>query len=104
MTGIELIKKEREDQLLKHGIPIYGDVRYNSMPTSYHDLTPLILGAIYILDDSGEFIDKPEHWDEEMLENILSKDYEDRLVIAGALIAAEIDRVQYIENPKLDTK
>lgn len=42
----------------------------------------------------------PAAWDENICSNMASKNYIQRLTIAGALIAAEIDRINYIENEK----
>ena len=37
------------------------------------------------------------NWDEDLWQKMCNKSYKDRLIIAGALIAAEIDRLQSIE-------
>lgn len=36
----------------------------------------------------------PENWDKAIFDKMISKPWKQRLIIAGALIAAEIDRIQ----------
>ncbi len=90
-TGIELIAIERQEQIEKHGRTIQNDVRLN-------EDKQLVWGAIQLF--SREFgyatdpDDKPEGWDILIWEKMQSKSYKERLIIAGALIAAEIDRLQ----------
>jgi hypothetical protein len=97
MTGIELIAKERQEQLEKHGISVKNDVQFNSM-MEYNGLPALPLAAIRLLDDSIQRV--PSHWDKKRLEHMQTKPYKERLIIAGAFIAAEIDRVQFIDDQK----
>ena len=95
MTGIELIAKERKEQLEKHGISVKNDAQFNSM-MEYNGLPALSLAAIRLLDDSIQRV--PAHWDKKRLEKMESKPYKERLIIAGALLAAEIDRVQFMDD------
>ena len=92
-TGIELIAKERQEQIEKHGRTIYLDVRFN-----YNK--QLSMGAYMLLSvDYEEVIDPesfPDGWDHETCKHMISKNYKERLIIAGALIAAELDRIQNI--------
>ncbi len=89
-SGIELITQEREEQLGKHGRDVRSDVYYNSV--SEDGYLPLVCGAIYLTDDN--FKRTPSHWNKEILNKMRGKDYKERLIIAAALIAAEIDRLQ----------
>ena len=84
-TGIELIAYEREEQLIKHQITIDKDIEQN-------DDHELAQGAIMLL--TCEINNKPEKWDRKKCRHMNEKSYKDRLIIAGALIAAEIDRLQ----------
>lgn len=90
-TGIELIALERWEQTFKHGRTIESDVKEN-------DNNQLSQGALMLLSvDYEEGIDSesyPEGWDKEICRKMLGKSYKGRLIIAGALIAAEIDRIQ----------
>jgi hypothetical protein len=97
-TGIELIADERKEQIEKHGRSVECDVKFNS----HYQLT---IGAellIQILNDSinedmDEYDECPEPpfmWDRKLWDKMCRKPYKERLIIAGALIAAEIDRLQ----------
>ena len=92
-TGIELIAKERQEQIKKHGRTISYDVKHNN-----HYQLSGAAGLLTHLDpeDYGDDTDAccPVEWDERLWEKMMSKDYEERLIIAGAFIAAEIDRLQ----------
>lgn len=83
MTGVELIAQERAEQIEKHGKTIASDVKLNQK-------ADLSNGALAIL--TGNNLTFPPHWNEALVEKLLSKPYRERLIIAGALIAAEIDR------------
>lgn len=89
--GIELIAKERQEQIQKHGRTLHNDVLQN-------DNCQLALGAEMLLAaEHEEGIDPysyPDGWDEKICRKMLAKSYKERLIIAGALIAAEIDRLQ----------
>lgn len=90
-NGIELIAQEREEQIKKHGRTIKKDVQFN-------DNEQLSMAAEMLLAaDHEEWIDPqsfPEDWDKTICAHMLSKPRKERLIIAGALIAAEIDRLQ----------
>lgn len=92
-TGIELIAEEREEQKVKHGYSLDEDAEYYSSEE-------LRKAAIYSLTlDRGWY---PESWEFWWHDKMMSKKermsqnefYIERLKIAGALIAAEIDRLQ----------
>ncbi len=93
-TGIELIAKERKEQLEKHGRTIKFDVEQNSEGE-------LRRGAIALLGYSNgeaDIISLPHTWDNKLCAKMCAKSYKERLIIAGALIAAEIDRLQVKSN------
>lgn len=88
-TGIELIKKEREEQILKHGRTTEKDIREN-------DSYQLAIGASKLLAypaECNDCISPPEGWDIDLYKKMRGKPYRERLIIAGALIAAELDRL-----------
>lgn len=92
MTGIELIAKERQEQIEKHGHTPESDFqKYNGMYSP--ELTWAANAAATA--DLGEF---PKIWPDELCNKILDKPEIERLAIAGALIAAEIDRLLYIQG------
>lgn len=92
-TGIELIAEERQEQIEKHGRSISQDVTYNSGLEK-----PLTKAAAALTMEHGNSLAmqtmRPQNWDAEIWNKMMSKPYKERLIIAGALIAAEIDRVQ----------
>lgn len=87
MTGIELIAQERAEQLEKHNRTIWEDVKKND---NYH----LARGAVALI--NGDRKGFSPYWDRKTCQHMIDKSYRDRLIIAGALIAAEIDRIQFI--------
>lgn len=88
MTGIELIAKERQDQIEKHGRTVEFDVHTN---------TDQLLKAAEILVKPviSPFLRtrRPFGWCRIEWAKLIDKPYLERLTIAGALIAAEIDRL-----------
>lgn len=85
--GIELIAIERQEQLDKHGRTIKSDVETN-------DMGQLKWAAQSLITEMVE--DFPSDWDEKTFYKIMSKTKVEILTIAGALIAAEIDRIQRV--------
>ena len=89
-TGIELIADERREQIKKHGRTIEQDVIHN-----YE--RQLQVGAAKLLSDRND-TKPPEGWDVKIWTKMRGKRTFDKLIIAGALIAAEVDRLQAIEQ------
>lgn len=89
MTGIELIANERKEQIEKHGRTVEGDVLENANGE-------IIMGVKALLSEDGFLF--PSKWDMGICAKMLNKSYEERLVIVGALIAAELDRIEYIKT------
>ena len=85
MTGIELIAQERKEQIEKHGRTIAQDKQHNRR-------NELILGTIALLEDKEDLF--PFKWDRIVCRHMFLKGRVEQLAIAGALIAAEIDRIQ----------
>lgn len=95
MTGIELIAQERKEQLEKHEFSIERDI-------AWHKNGQLVDAAMQYL--GTDLIDcYPEDWDRRWYKSE-NPDWNgnriDELKIAGALIAAEIDRI--INDDKSD--
>lgn len=95
LDGIGLIAIERSEQLTKHGRTIESDVKENDKGQLSYAASVLCLQDPA---DFGEPIEVPEGWDDDKFDVILNKPYQQRLEIAGALIAAEIDRVLVVEK------
>lgn len=90
-TGIELIAEERQEQIEKHGRTLQHDDDYNDNNQLAHCAEMLLAVEHEEGIDSESY---PDGWDKEICRNMLSKTYFKRLIIAGALIAAEIDRLR----------
>lgn len=94
MTGIELIAQERAEQIEKHGRTVEQDVLYNKDFQLVDAAENLIFPLENYPEYGTDYISIPEDWNEGSFLKIMSKPYKERLIIAGALIAAEIDRIQ----------
>lgn len=98
-TGIELIAQERDKHPVKHGRTIADDVKYNKEMQLAHGAEALISKEwSYGFNNDEDLNQCPSGWDYEIWIKMYCKPYKQRLIIAGALIAAEIDRLIYIEN------
>lgn len=94
-TGIELIAQERAEQIVKHGRTVEKDIDKNRNQQLSIAAAKLIS---YEMDIPDFF--EPKDWNGILWEHMISKPYKERLIIAGALIAAEIDRLRISENTK----
>lgn len=90
MTGVELIAIERQEQIIKHKRTIENDVIENREGQ-------LIDGAMQLLKELPNDRKKPYMWNKPIWEHMRNKGDIERYAIAGALIAAEIDRLQATE-------
>jgi len=88
-TGAELIAKEYGEMRNKHGYTVQQDVHYNKGGQ-------LRQAAVALICDhgSGDISNLPNGWNDTLCRHMMEKTYKERLIIAGALIAAEIDRIQ----------
>jgi hypothetical protein len=91
-TGAELIAIEREEQIYIHGRTIEYDVENNEFSQLSYAAECLIT------DDPHNEIGAPHGWSSQLWTRMKNKSYKERLIIAGALIAAEIDRLNYTGN------
>lgn len=84
-TGAELISEERKEQIEKHGWDIKNDEDYSN--------NELLKAALFAINpDQFEW---PFNWTPEFRNKILLKtNTVERLKVAGAFIAAEIDRLK----------
>lgn len=95
-TGVDVIAKERWEQTDKHQFTIEGDVEHNTNEQ-------LAQAAVFVLTENPE--DYPDGWEPWLMENIRRKGDDvdgtiEKLGIAGALIAAEIDRLVALKAKK----
>lgn len=85
-TGVKVIGSERYEQLTKHKFDFEHDRQYVN--------GELKQAAIAIL--TGYRKDIPKDWENFFIDfNLKDKSIIDKLAIAGALIAAEIDRITF---------
>jgi len=84
MTGLDLIARERDEQINKHGRTVIRDVAENSKGE-------LLMAAIK-LTGKVEGIPWPANWDKEICDKMDAKTPDEKLVIAGAFLSAELDR------------
>lgn len=97
-SGIGQITKERAEQIFKHHRTIKKDSVEN--PNKQLSLGALLLLKLY--NDESVTIDSfPKEWDRAICTKMMNKSYKDLLVIAGALIAAELDRLKFDEKHTL---
>ena len=89
--GTVLIHKDRMEQLEKHKRIVIEDVRLNNRGQ-------LRAAAGHLIRHMPGSRDCPWGWDQELWDKMIAKPLFERTVIAGALIAAEIDRMLYIQN------
>lgn len=87
-TGSEQIAQERVDQILKHGHTTVSDIQKNPDKQLVNASSAILFKSKLC----------PEGWDDDKWQKLIEKPYPERLVIAGAFIAAEIDRVNRLEE------
>jgi hypothetical protein len=95
-TGIELIAEERQEQLTKHGRTIELDIENNTEGQLSEAASILCLQIpegfeSQYVNANSEY--PPIGWSQEWWVKTLKKSNKDRLIIAGALIAAELDKM-----------
>ena len=89
ITGIEEIQQERNEQIHKHNRQVKDDVLNNPNEE-------LKKAAIAML--TNDVLEFPENWNFYRKEKLLNKKtYKERLAIAGAFCAAEIDRLNALD-------
>jgi hypothetical protein len=86
--GAGAIASERWEQMHKHGWTILHDVNYTK--------DELLQAAMFCI--NPEVYSWPIGWSERFKDKILDKDKINRLRVAGAFIAAAIDREHYLLN------
>ena len=89
MNSLELIQQERKEQIEKHGRTLDHDIKYNA------DKEMGKAASMLAVPEVPEFFITfpPKGWDKEVWKKMISKPYKQRLIIAGALILAELDRL-----------
>lgn len=88
LTGIELTQAERQKQLEKFSID--HDYRLNKQQQ--------LKDAALLLIISSDEVHAPKGWDKEQWDKMKAKPYKERLVMAAALLAAEVDRLNHTDE------
>jgi hypothetical protein len=96
MTGAQLIARERREQIEKHGKTVTKD-RLNNPGAELPRAALRLVGATI----GGQNFKWPGAWKPEICGKIDAKPDLEKLIIAGAFIAAEIDR-RLAEGEKLE--
>jgi len=97
-TGAELIAIERnEKQILKHGFTAEHHAKH---PEWYNERQLVQAATLLTLEDLRQNTWFPKNWDAEWFKNLCLRNYKDRLIIAATLLAAEWDRLDYIQKEK----
>jgi hypothetical protein len=82
-SGIELITAERQDQIEKHSF----DKSHDNNEAAFN----LSNAAVFVLTQDEAYF--PKEWEGKWRDKFRAKTYKERLVTAGALLAAEIDKL-----------
>lgn len=93
-SGIEQIQAERQKQIDKYGFT--GEHHANH--PEWYDKGQLIEAARTLTMPKILSVFVPINWDIEWFSNLCNRPYNERIVIAGALLAAEIDRLNYLNK------
>lgn len=88
-TGIQLITEERELQIKKLGFTLEYDLKN-------HNRGDLLRLASYLISADSDYY--PHAFNKDFVAQLFVKPRVEQLSIAGALIAAEIDYIQYHEH------
>lgn len=91
--GVELIAEERQEQINKHGYGLKHDLNTNQEGQ-------LLMAAVFCI--TREATMWPAGWSTEYRDELYEKPLEQRIRIAGALLAAELDRRNDIEVNESD--
>lgn len=90
-SGIQAITQERREQIEKHGRSLINDIAINDEG----QLAQCAKALITLPNQHCGGVDMPADWDDNICYKMSKKSYKERLIIAGALIAAEIDRINH---------
>ncbi|MBO6184223.1 MAG: hypothetical protein J6O88_05935 [Chryseobacterium sp.] len=100
-TGVGLIATERQKQIEKHGFTGQYHLDYHEGYTSNQLSKAAVTLLMPDLIPNLGWTSVPENWDKEWFEKLMNKETKERLIIAGALIAAELDRLNALDKLNL---
>ena len=91
--GIELILLERLEQIEKHGRTVERDRTVNEDQQLRIAAMKLLIKADGFDDTEAERRTPPKGWDKAVWRKMITKGYKERMIMAAALLAAEVDRI-----------
>jgi len=92
--GVELIAIERKKQIEKHGFT----AEHHAKHPEWYDEFQLTDAASTLSMRIIKSCCVPLNWDAEWFKKLCLRTYEERLIIAGALLASEWDRLDYLQK------
>jgi len=92
-SGVSLIAMERSEQIYKHHRTLEQDREFNNECQLSFAAAILTAPNPFAYARESNNFSCPSGWNKILWTKMLSKSYKDRLIIAGALLAAEIDRI-----------
>lgn len=98
MTGVEMIAAERERQINEKGWTTEHDDQHDD--GSLLEFADMLLQATATASGPDDVDDEPDSWVPDAVRHVLERhrDPVERLRIASALVAAEIDRIQRVDR------
>lgn len=93
-SGLDLIKEEREKQITKHG---FTGEHHANHPEWYNENQLIYAAATLSMKEINSCL-VPKNWDANWFINLIKRPYKERLFIAGALIASELDRLNQLDK------
>lgn len=96
--GTQLISAERQKQIDKHGFTAEHHVNHPEWYESDQLKQAAITIILQDLMPHDLVSEVPENWDSHWFADLLDREPKERLIIAGALIAAELDRLDLIDK------
>ena len=95
LTGTERIQQERSEQVNKHNRTVEKDKAHNDKYQLAHAARALITLTTDTVPEGHIENYCPLEWDAKIWGKMCRKAYSERLIIAGALLAAEYDRISH---------
>lgn len=96
--GTQLISAERQKQIDKHGFT--AEHHFNN--PHWYEADQLQEAAVTLLLQDlmpHDLVSQvPDNWDADWFANLMDRTKKERLIIAGAMISAELDRLDFIEH------
>lgn len=97
ITGVDLIFKERQKQIDKHGFT----AEYQANHPEFYEDGQLLYAVRYMFNADilgADNLSEPLNWDRDKFIKLCKKSRKERMIIAGALLAAELDRLMELEK------